>query len=151
MDSNDVSADTRLVWFSLLNLDDRVALLADPDAPLPLSLVYEITRDKARVVSDGIFTSNGSPNSTWHLTGDIARLLRGHRDRLLRWWNELPIEDQDVFINHRDGSLPESAWFLARSAPSGVASTIVDSTKHDVSLTPIGQVFLEWKAREKNS
>ncbi len=152
VDNSDVVANTSMVWFSLLNLDDRVALLAEPGMPLPRSLADDLRRmDPSYVVGEAVWTANYTGNAAEQLLPSLQGVLATYREPLLKWWRTLSVDDQSMFIEHRDGSLPESSWDLARSAPGGMASTIMDSTKREVSLTPIAQVFLEWKARERNS
>ncbi len=141
-----------MVWFSLLNLDDRVALLADPGMPLPRSLADDLRRmDPTYVVGEAVWTANHTGNAAEQLLPSLQGVLATYREPLLNWWKTLSADDQAMFIEHRDASLPESLWHLALHAPGGMTITIVDSTEREVSLTPFAQVLLEWKARERNS
>ncbi|MGY5210089.1 hypothetical protein [Nocardia gipuzkoensis] len=156
MDSNDVVANTNMVWFSLLNLDDQVALLANPGMPLPQPLADDLRRvDPTYVVGEAVWTSNPPGSAALQLAPSLQGILATYRDLLLGWWKTLSDDDQAVFIEHRDGTLPAAYLPIARRAPGGAlversAGDPIDM-EHPVSVSPIAHVFLEWKAREQNS
>ncbi|MEU2043579.1 hypothetical protein [Nocardia niwae] len=155
MDSNDVVASTNMVWFSLLNLDDRVALLANPGIPLPQPLADDLRRaDPACIVGEAVWTSSPPRNAALQLAPSLQGVLATYRDLLLGWWKTLSRDDQAVFIEHRDGTLPAAYLLLAQRALGGAlvgrsAGDPIDM-EHPVSVSPIAHVFLEWKAREQN-
>ncbi|MEV6258399.1 hypothetical protein AB0L97_34590 [Nocardia sp. NPDC051911] len=149
-------ANTSMVWFSLLNLDDRVALLAEPGMPLPRSLADNLRRmDPSYVVGEAVWTANHTGNAAEQLLPSLQGVLATYRELLLKWWKTLSADDQSVFIEHRDEAVPAQYLPIAQNAVGGalvgnVAGEPIDM-EQPFSISPIARVFLEWKARERNS
>ncbi|QIS06717.1 hypothetical protein F5X71_34365 [Nocardia brasiliensis] len=134
-----------MAWFNNLDLEDRVTLLAEPDAPLPPSLVVKIARGSGPVVTSAYWVANPRDESEWHLAPSVAVELARRRDHLRNWWNKLSAENQVPFVQRRNDRLPDAYRLLVMDG-FGVLST--PNEKDSVEFTPIARVFLEWKARE---
>ncbi len=145
--NDDDSEERSFAWFTILDLEDRVTLLAEPGAPLPTSLVVKIVRDHGSVVASTTWVNNPQDENEWHLAPMLAAELTRRRDLLLGWWDTLSPENWALFVRQRDGRLPDGYSSVVRGA-LGVSSTPTE--QDSVEFTPTAYVFLEWKARELN-
>ncbi|APE33178.1 hypothetical protein BOX37_03470 [Nocardia mangyaensis] len=133
------------MWFRILDLEDRVTLLAEPDTPLPPSLVAKIVRDHGPVVTSTTWVNNPQDEQEWHLAPMLAAELTRRRDQLLIWWDMLSAEHRALFVEHRNERLPDGYAAVVVGA-FGVGTTVNEADS--VEFTPIARDFLEWKARE---
>lgn len=140
VDSTDTgSTDRTMAWFFQLDLEDRAALLADPEMELPPSLVADLSEERC-VASDAVWTSQPQPTK-FRLAPSSVEQLQPRRNRLLRWWNALSADEQKLLIESRDQALPERhrAILLAGEGAASNGNGLVE-------VLPMTRAFLEWQA-----
>lgn len=157
-DADDDQADP-LWWYYQLSPAEQVDVLSSPNGRLPADLVERFSKRPGWVSGTAFWVSNPSSTASFTLAGEPARILEDYRAQLDYWWSCLSNDDKAFLIDHRNEELPGeyarkvmNASGAYRSGATLLAVAISQDTRTQRFRLPrIVRIYVEWKARERQS